>query len=112
MTLPLCDNLLPGRRTCGHLKQFTQRHGRWTTICQRCAWREAGRCWQCSGPRTNHPVMGLYCDDCAKARTYAVNQRWHDLNADRVLAYHRRRWADGTVRRLRAAAKATRGPTR
>lgn len=109
MTIDLCGKPLPNAQTCHELRRLVLTpDGTSSSLCLRCAWREAGRCWQCGAARTNDPILGMYCDGCAKARKYAVNKRWHTANADRVLAYHRQRWADGTVKRLREAAKARR----
>lgn len=112
MTIDLCSNRLPNAQTCNELlrRVLTPTGGSWM-ICPRCAWREAGQCWHCGAARTNDPARGMFCDGCGKARKYAADKRWHTENADRVTAYHRRRWADGTVKRLREAAKARRSAT-
>lgn len=72
--------LVEQRTTLGHV--------RW--VCPRCTARAAGRCWQCSKPRTNHPEFGVYCDACRQAAQRESARR--SRRSDEVREAQRRRW--------------------
>lgn len=105
--IPICANELTKGRTCNELlRVYTGQDGRTRYVCPRCTWREAGRCWNCGEPRTNHPRLGLYCTACARTIHYQNCKKWRDQHPERLKEYNRRRWPDGTVKRLRVAKKA------
>jgi predicted amidophosphoribosyltransferase len=49
--------------------------GRTVRTCLRCAWRDAGLCYQCGKPRTNDPQRGVMCEACRVASLTAANKR-------------------------------------
>ena len=92
-----CDNVLPNRGICGEALQPVRFASGMTSYrCLRCAAREAGRCWSCGEPRTNHPEIGSFCRDCAKRSILASNARGAattEAKAKRK-AYDRRRYLE------------------
>lgn len=68
----LCNNTWGRGHVCNELLRLARMpDGSTKLLCQRCNWREAGRCWQCGQPRQNHAVHGVYCNPCAKASATA-----------------------------------------
>lgn len=98
-----------GKRTCHTpLTITTNGFGRTFAQCPRCTWRAQGRCWACGAPRTNHPVMGIYCAPCRKdaAKASYTAQRRTEESKAKVSAYWKARRADPTwVEKKRAYLK-------
>lgn len=72
-----CENVLSGGRgVCGEpvLRIRTPR-GQTVRQCLRCAWRDAGQCWQCGGARTNDLERGVFCDPCGARSLAASNAK-------------------------------------
>ena len=94
----LCLNTLHRGRECNELLRLARMpDGSVRYLCQRCNWREAGRCWQCGATRTNHPKMGVFCDPCGHANQLANCRKWHHANKAAKRQYDAQRWADGTA---------------
>jgi len=72
--IQLCRNELTSRGTCNQMMRVVRvPSGRMILQCLRCAWREAGQCWQCGGKRTNDLERGVLCQVCADASLQAAN---------------------------------------
>lgn len=101
-----CQTVISSRGPCNTpLTITTNSFGRTVASCHRCAWRHAGRCWQCGAPRTNHPVIGLYCASC-RALVTKESCRWTrrtDESKARSEASRLRRQADPAWRAKKAA---------
>ena len=102
----LCLNDLHRGRRCNELLRLARMpDGSTQYLCQRCNWREAGRCWQCGQPRTNHPKMGVFCDPCGRQNQLNNCRLWHQRNKDAKKRYDAARWRDGTVPAQRRAKR-------
>lgn len=102
--MPRCDNSLGSRGPCNEvLRSYTDGHGTVHYQCVRCEAREAGRCWNCGKPRTNHLKLGVFCAPCGHA-AFRMSQRRSDNSPERVQhrkRYDRQRWRDDPVARAR-----------
>lgn len=74
MTVRLCPNTIPGRHYCNELLTLDGQ-------CRRCAWHQAGRCYQCGEPRQK--LTKLFCDHCAADSLRRSNDR---SRAGRIVA--------------------------
>lgn len=92
-----CQTPISSRGPCNtRLTITTNGLGRTVTQCHRCAWRHAGRCWQCGAPRTNHLQFGVYCEPCRKAVAKEANayKRRTDESKAKASAYWKARRED------------------
>lgn len=98
----LCQNELRPGRICHELLRLARMpDGSTRMLCQRCNWREAGRCWQCGGVRQNDLKLGLYCPACARVIRYRQNREWVQRNPEKKRAYDAKRWASGQAQPAR-----------
>lgn len=94
----LCLNDLHRQRVCNEVLRLARMpDGSTQYLCQRCNWREAGRCWQCGEPRTNDLRVGVFCAPCGVASRKAACKRWHQDAREQKRAYDAARWANGTA---------------
>ncbi len=103
-----CDNKLGAAGTCNTiLTQWIDGVGQVRYRCTRCEARAAGNCWNCGKPRSNHPILGVYCTSCAKAALQTAKKRG-EASPERKRSrrrYDQRRNADPTLKEHRLAQK-------
>jgi hypothetical protein len=90
---------------CGTPVDVSTDHlGRVVWSCPRCAWQQAGRCWQCGVRRENQSPRKSLCDGCRAQRRTAATVRSHTspcikakrrrYDAARHKTAERRAWRD------------------
>ena len=79
--------------------------GRVSWTCPRCAWRKAGRCWQCGATRTNDRKAGVYCVHCATRNSVQKKTRYakSEMGQHKRRLYERQRSRRADVRERKAA---------
>lgn len=127
-----CDRRLIGWSSpCGtRVEVSTDRLGRVVWSCPRCAWQQAGRCWQCGLRRDHQSPRKSLCNGCLRQRRKQATTRchtsplqqakrrradaarsktpkrraqkaaWRAANPDKILAYKRKSALNPTPRRI------------